>query len=74
MGWDGFDAWLEQGRREGWCGPVVCVCHDGVPTSSEEDELDEEWGEVCIPMVRVYDSPEVRVGVEANHSPSVWRR
>ena len=64
--------WLELGLRSGWCGPAVCVIHDGVPSTLEEDE--DEFGEPCIPMVRLYADAVERAAVEENHAPSLWRR
>ena len=67
-----FDEWLQIGLTNGWTGPSVCVTHDGLPTSAEEDaELDEL--DPCIHILRLYEDSGVKAGVEENHSPSVWR-
>ena len=69
-----FDRWLREGYEAGWIGPPVCSTHDGVPTSEAEDDEGMEYGEhPCIHVLRLYSSPADKVGVEANHSPSVWR-
>lgn len=65
-----FQEWLDYGLENGFCGPTVCLTHDGYPTTEEED-LDDE---PCIFVIRYYTDPEHRAAVEANHAPSVWRR
>ena len=67
------DTWLRQGMDNGFIGPPVCDIHDGTPTSADEDAAWDEDGEVCLPVLRLYDSPETKAAVEANHAPSVWR-
>ncbi|MGA0710164.1 MAG: hypothetical protein ACO3O7_05700 [Ilumatobacteraceae bacterium] len=71
---DDFALWIEYGITSGYCGPIVCFDHDGIPTTSAEDEVIEEYGEICIPIVRVYADRATAKGVEANHAPSMWRR
>jgi hypothetical protein len=68
---DDFQDWLEHGVEMGWVGPAVCAIHDGLPTTQEEDD---EYEDRCVFVVRLYDSPDHKSAVEANHSPSVWRR
>lgn len=65
--------WLELGLKQGWCGPALCFTHDGVPTSLEEDELFEQY-DPCIHIVRLYETPEIKMAVENNHSASIWRQ
>jgi len=67
-----FQEWLQYGIDNNWCGPAVCYTHDGLPTSIAEDEEWEE-GDPCIHIARLYESREVKLQVEENHSPSVWR-
>ena len=67
-----FEEWLKQGIENGWCGPSVCYTHDGLPTTVAEDEEFEE-GDPCIHILRLYEDETVKIGVEANHGPSVWR-
>ena len=69
-----FKEWEMEGMARGWIGAAVCITHDGYPTTLAEDEETEEGGDPCIHMHRLYESREVGVEVEKNHSPSVWRR
>lgn len=68
-----LEEWLRTGYQLGFCGPLVCSTHDGVPTTAEEDEEFEKWEEPCVNVIRVYESPEIKAAVEANHSPTRWR-
>lgn len=57
----------------GWCGPPVCSTHDGVPMS--EAEYEDECGfDACIHIIRLYQDAETKKQVEADHSPSRWRK
>jgi hypothetical protein len=67
-----FETWLKQGYDAGWIGAPVCWTHDGIPTTVAEDE-EFEFSDPCIHILRLYDDPAVKAGVEANHAPSVWR-
>lgn len=69
-----FNEWFLVGIDAGFCGPILCVQHDGAPMTEAEEQDAEEGGDPCVPMVRVYESVEQRQLVEANHPPSVWRR
>lgn len=66
--------WLEYGIRNGFCGPQVCVTHDGFPTTSEEDDEMVELDDPCLFLIRLYRDEQHRAAVEANHSPSIWRK
>lgn len=67
-----FDEWLEYGFNNGWVGPDVCITHDGLPmTEEEEQEMDE--GDPCVHVVRLYADKSEKRAVEENHSPSMWR-
>lgn len=68
-----FEAWLAQGFDNGFIGPPVCATHDGTPTTEAEDDACMDGDDPCIHVLRLYDCPEMRADVEANHSPSVWR-
>lgn len=68
-----FYEWLKIGMENNWCGPVVCETHDGLPLSHEEEEMFWET-DPCISIIRLYDSLETKEKVEANHSPSQWRK
>jgi hypothetical protein len=67
---DTFEDWYTTGVEAGYCGAIGCVIHDGVPMTATEEEDDEP----CIPMVRLYEDTATRKAVEANHSPSQWRK
>ena len=69
---DNFEEWLRIGVENGWCGPSVCYTHDGLPTSEAEDNEFEE-SDPCIHVIRLYEDEGTKLGVEANHPPSVWR-
>lgn len=69
-----FESWLEAGIEAGYCGAVLCVMHDGMPMTADADDRAEEGDDPCVPMVRLYESIAERKAVEANHSPSVWRK
>jgi hypothetical protein len=68
-----FEDWLSFGIEQGWCGPAVCHTHDGLPMSFDEEE-NFDLDEPCLHVVRLYESPEHGLEIEANHSPSVWRK
>ena len=66
--------WARYGYEQGWVGPAVCVGHEGVPTSLEEEVLAENTGEYpCINILRLYPDKATKAAVEDNHSPSQWR-
>lgn len=67
-----FDTWLQKGITNGWVGPAICYTHDGLPTSQAEDEEFEE-SDPCIHILRLYEDPVIKLAVEENHAPSVWR-
>jgi len=69
-----YEEWIELGMKEGWCGPPVCSTHDGVPMSENEEVDFDDGGDPCIHIVRMYDSHQIQIDVEENHSPSVWRK
>jgi hypothetical protein len=66
--------WVRTGIEQGWCGPLVCSTHDGIPTTADEDDAFEEGDDVCVFVIRPYEDAEVKAAVEENHPPSVWRR
>lgn len=70
---DNFNEWLAIGMKNNWVGPAICYTHDGLPTTVDEDDEFEE-GDPCIHILRLYDSMEMRLAVEHNHSPSEWRK
>lgn len=50
-----FAAVLEKAIALGWCSPVVCSTHDGVPLTEEEDEEFIEGHDPCAFVIRIYD-------------------
>lgn len=69
-----IEEWLQIGMEKGWCGPVICHTHDGLPTSEEEEKMFEENDDVCIHILRMYVGVMHRHAVEEFHSPSQWRK
>lgn len=67
-----FEEWHKIGFDAGFCGPVVCITHDGLPTTAEEDNELEEF-DPCVHVLRLYETTEIKTAVEENHSPSLWR-
>jgi hypothetical protein len=68
-----IDEWVAVGVAKGYCGPIVCSTHDGIPTTLAEDEAFDEGDDPCVPVVRMYACPDEKHEVESNHSASVWR-
>lgn len=68
-----FDTWMKIGYDSGWCSPPVCQTHDGTPMTASEDEDMIEGNDVCVHIVRLYESADQKKGCEANHPPAVWR-
>ena len=67
------DEWLKYGWDRGYCGPPVCINHDGFPTDEEEEEAWSEGYDPCMHLVRLYEDQEQRRRIEEYHSPSEWR-
>jgi hypothetical protein len=68
-----FDEWLQEGLDLKFCGPAICHSHDGLPLTIEEEQDFDDGGDPCIHILRLYEDKEIKVAVEENHSPSVWR-
>lgn len=68
-----FEEWLQFGINKGWCGAPVCETHDGLPMTEDESTAFESGEDPCIHIIRMYEDPETKAGVEENHSPSIWR-
>ena len=66
--------WFAYGLENGFCGPGVCAFHDGLPMTKEEDQMMADGDEPCVFVIRLYVDAKHRSEIEANHSPSVWRR
>lgn len=49
-----IDEWLQYGIDNGYCSDAVCVTHEGLPlTEEEEKEWDDGW-DPCSPGVRLW--------------------
>lgn len=68
-----FDEWIQYGWEKGWCGPPLCINHDGFPYSEDEDEDMNEGGDPCMHFVRLYEDQDQRLSIELNDSPTNWR-
>lgn len=66
---DCYQTWHKHGYDMGWCGPQVCLTHDGAPMTNKESEEDEP----CIHIIRLYEDHEIKKAVEEDHAPSKWR-
>lgn len=66
--------WLQYGLDHGYCGPAVCLTHDGTPMTEDEDKEFCDGDDPCIFVFRSYEDSEHRKAVEDYHSPSVWRK
>lgn len=56
---DNFESmfkWLKFGIDKGWVTKPVCYMHDGVPTTSDEDDEMEEGFDPCIQVIRLWES------------------
>ena len=69
-----FDHWLEYGMEQGFCGPIVCSTHDGIPMTDVEEEALWDRGEPCVHVIRPYLNGAHGAAVEEYHSPSNWRK
>lgn len=49
-----FFAWLDIGSKRGWVSTPVCVTHDGLPSTEEEDTEWEEGFDPCVAGMRVW--------------------
>lgn len=69
-----YEEWIRYGVEAGWCTAPVCYTHDGLPmTDAEADEMYEDI-DICIHIVRMTEDIEQQKAIEADHSPSAWRR
>ncbi len=67
-----IDQWIDLGYRNGWCTAPLCITHDGLPTSAEEDQqLDSD--DICITIIRLCDNHQHQTAINNNHSASQWR-
>ena len=68
-----FEEWAQIGWENGWVSAPVCLIHDGMPTTADEDEDMDEGHDPCIHIMRLYEDNEQRLGVESYFSPAQWR-
>jgi len=68
-----FDIWYQNGVDRGWVSPLVCLFHDGVGLTEEENSAVENDLEPCVWVMRLYRSTEERLEIEKSHPPSLWR-
>lgn len=68
-----FYEWMKFGIEQGWCGPPVCITHDGLPATPEEDDQQINGLDPCIHIVRMYEDGDQKREIEEYHSPSTWR-
>lgn len=67
------EEWLAHGWQQGWCSPPVCAVHDGIPYSPEEDDAMDGGDDPCVHVLRLYETTEQRLAVEAEGGPVSWR-
>lgn len=53
-----FETWLAIGREHGYCSMPACNTHDGVPQTPAELAEWDDGGDPCVPVIRLYESPE----------------
>lgn len=68
-----FDEWTEYGWKQGWCGPPLCLSHDGFPMSDQELGEFDEGGDPCQHFIRLYEDETNREAIEETDSPTNWR-
>lgn len=68
-----FEYWAELGWLAGWCSPPVCVTHDGLPTSDEEEEQMMDGDDICVHVIRLYDSGQQASQVIDANPAVAWR-
>lgn len=68
-----FDEWIQYGMDNDWCGPAVCFTHDGLPVSDAEADQLEDF-DICLHVIRLYESKEQKNRIERDHAPSQWRK
>jgi hypothetical protein len=71
---DSYYNWIKLGIKKGWCGPPICITHDGIPTTPEQDAELDGGHDPCINMIRIYEDNIEQLLVEDNHQESVWRK
>lgn len=51
-----YQDWIDRGIAHGWCSPIVCGTHDGLPYTADEVESipEDELLDTCVFGVRLY--------------------
>lgn len=47
--------WIAYGVEKGFCSPLICATHDGIPSTPEEAAEWEDGGDPCQPVVRLLE-------------------
>lgn len=68
-----FEEWAQYGWEQGWCSPPVCVTHDGLPTSDEEEEQIMEGDDICVHVIRLYEDSQIASEVVESNPAVIWR-
>ena len=68
-----FEEWAKYGWEHGWCSPPLCQTCDGLPMTLQEELALETGEELCMHILRLYQSSEDRMDAESTHAPSQWR-
>lgn len=68
-----FEKWANWGWERGWCSPPVCVTHDGLPTSDEEEEQIMEGDDICVHVIRLYEDGQTASEVVQSNPALSWR-
>ena len=58
--------WIKYGVDNGFCTPSYCDTHDGMPLTTEEENLWEEGDDPCAHAVRLIESPEMAKNLGEN--------
>lgn len=47
--------WLDYGIAQGWISEPTCYHHDPLPMTEQEVLEMEEWDDICLNVVRIWD-------------------
>lgn len=53
-----FDDWLTYGLQQGWIGEPVCITHDGIDLTPEEEAAIEAGEDPCVSALRLWPRSE----------------
>lgn len=54
-----IDEWIQYGVDRGYCSNLVCVTHEGIPLSEEEEKQWDEGYDPCSLGIRIWQEGEV---------------